>query len=266
MRIKISHHTINISDQGPQDGPALVFAHSLGSDLSQWDALCAKLPDSLRLVRYDARGHGASGAPDTPYSMGQLIKDAEHVLDHLNVRDCVFLGAGMGGLIAQGLAVKRLDQIRALVLCGSAAKLGTPQTWARQIEMAQAQGMAQIAYNAMPLTFPRKTQDSTHARHWQSQCAQMDVQGYVGCCAAISGTDFYTPTAALRLPCLGLCGIDDRVTPPDLMRETVGLIAGSRFQLIRRAGHLPMLDAPTACAIHLNAFLGELGLPHLQPA
>ena len=84
-------------------------------------------------------------------------------------------------------------------------------------------------------------------------------QGYIGCSAAISGTDLYTPTASLRLPTLGIAGSEDGSTPPDLVRETVDLIPGSRFELIRNAGHLPCVEQPQEFARLLNAFLKETG-------
>ena len=43
------------------------------------------------------------------------------------------VGQGEGGLIAQGLAVKRLDMVRALVLTGTATRLGNPDLWAARI-------------------------------------------------------------------------------------------------------------------------------------
>ena len=77
----------------------------------------------------------------------------------------------------------------------------------------------------------------------------------MGCAAAIAGADFYTPTAGLRLPVMAIAGGHDGSTPPDLVRETAALIRGSRFQLIRRAGHVPMVDRPAEVAATLGAFL-----------
>ena len=81
----------------------------------------------------------------------------------------------------------------------------------------------------------------------------------MGCCAAISGTDFYTPTSGLRLPTLGIAGCEDGSTPPDLVRETVDLIPGSQFHLIRKAGHLPCVEKPTEYARVLTDFLRSVG-------
>ena len=82
--------------------------------------------------------------------------------------------------------------------------------------------------------------------------------GYAGCSAAISGTDFFTTTSGLTLPTLALAGSEDGSTPPDLVRETAGLIKGSRFELIRGAGHLPMVEKPQEFANHLSGFLREI--------
>ena len=109
---------------GDPDGAPLVFANSLGTDMRLWDLILPHLPKGLRIIRFDKRGHGLSSQPPGPYSMGSLVRDAERLLDHLAVRDCVFVGLSIGGMIAQGLAVKRMDQVRALVLSNTAAKIG----------------------------------------------------------------------------------------------------------------------------------------------
>ena len=94
---------------------------------------------------------------------------------------------------------------------------------------------------------------------WRNMLIRQPAEGYAGCAAAIGGTDFYTTTAGLRLPALGIAGSDDGSTPPDLVRETVDLIPGSRFHLIRGAGHLPCVETPVEYANVLNAFLHEVG-------
>jgi 3-oxoadipate enol-lactonase len=259
MHVLVNDITLNLLDDGPKDAPAVVFAHPLGTNMRIWDAVFDYLPKSLRLIRYDARGHGASDVTTAPYRMGQLVSDAEHLLDHLNIKDCVFVGAGLGGLIAQGLAVKRLDQIRAMALCGTAAKLGPPAVWDRRIAQVQAGGIDALSKMTSERSFTRAGRKTEVAHLWTDVLRDMSAEGYIGTCNAISGTDFYTPTSGLRLPTLGLCGIDDRITPPDLMRETLALIPGARFELVRRSGHYPMLEAPEAFATHLQDFLGEIG-------
>ncbi|MEO1284969.1 MAG: alpha/beta fold hydrolase, partial [Pseudomonadota bacterium] len=122
--LTLSDVTLNYLDTGDPNGAPVVFANSLGTDLSLWDSMVAHLPAGLRLIRYDKRGHGQSSVPAPPYRMGALVRDVERLLDYLEVRSAVFVGLSIGGLIGQGLAAKRLDQVRALVLSNTAAKIG----------------------------------------------------------------------------------------------------------------------------------------------
>jgi len=245
--------------EGDADGAPIVFANSLGTDLRIWDAVVARLPAGLRIIRYDKRGHGLSSCPPAPYSMGALVRDAERLLDHLEVRDSMFVGLSIGGMIAQGLAVKRLDQVRALVLSNTAAKIGTAEMWKERVRAVQAEGVEALADAVMERWFSRAYRASPELQLWRNMLVQQSRDGYAGCCAAIAGTDFYTPTSGLRLPCLGIAGSEDGSTPPDLVRETVDLIPGSQFQLIRRAGHIPCVEQPGEFAERLTAFLRETG-------
>ena len=255
----LPHLRLNYKFDGAARGPVLVLNHALGFDLTIWDHVIPLLPPSLRVLRYDHRGHGASDTPTPPYSMGALITDAERLLDHLNIRDCVYLGLSMGGLVAQGLAIKRLDLIRGLVLSNTAAKIGTESFWQDRIAQVRLGGMAAINASALERTFSRAFRAGPDITHWQNLMLKGNPDGYIGCAAAIAGTDFYTPTASLRLPTLAIAGSEDAATPPDLVRETADLIPGSRFALIRGGGHLPFVERPQAYADALTTFLKEIG-------
>ncbi len=247
---------------GPQDGPAVVFSNSLGTTLHLWDAVLSLLPEGLRILRYDMRGHGRSDAPEGPCSMGQLISDAEAVCDAFDIKDAMFVGLSVGGMIAQGLAVKRPDLIRALVLSNTAAKIGNPKLWQDRICFITANGLAAASDEIMRRWFGRDCYGTPDMAPWKAMVEATSVAGYTGVCAAIAGTDFYTPTSGLRIPALGIAGTEDGSTPPDLVRETTDLIPGSKFALIRRAGHLPCVEQPGEFAQHLCDFFSATG--HLR--
>lgn len=246
-------------DEGAPNGPAIVFAHAMGMDHSIWDALMPLLPQTLRIVRYDLRGHGASSTPPAPYSMGALVRDAEGLLDHLHIRDCVFVGSSIGGMVAQGLAVKRLDQIRALVLANTVTKTGTKETWARLIEDVRATGLAARHAVDLAQNFSGTFRKTPAIAPWDALLRTHQLDGFLGCAAAIAGTDFYTTTASLRLPALIIASSEDAITPADMVRELAELIHSARFQLIRKSGHLPMIEQPMAFAAALTTFLGTIG-------
>jgi 3-oxoadipate enol-lactonase len=220
------------------------------------------LPEGLRVIRYDKRGHGLSTCPPAPYSMGGLIHDAERLLDALAVRDCVVVGLSIGGMIAQGLAAKRLDLVRAVVLSNTAPKIGTRDLWAERIAAVETEGLTAMSEAIMARWFSRAFRESPGVIPWRRMVETTPAAGYAGCSAAIAGTDFYTTTAALRLPALVIAGTEDGSTPPDLVRDLADLIPGARYELIRGAGHLPCVEKPEVFGPLLASFLSDIG--HLQ--
>jgi 3-oxoadipate enol-lactonase len=244
---------------GPAQGPALVLLHALGTDLTLFDALTPLVPPHLRVLRIDLRGHGASDVPDPPYAMGALIRDVERLIDHFALKDAVVLGASLGGLVAQGLAVKRLDLVRALVLSNTAAKIGSASLWQNRIDEVRGLGFESYASGAFRRILGPRWQDNPALTKVRDMLMATDPQGWIGCAGAIAGTDFYTTTASLRLPTLVIAGTNDGTTPPDLVRETAELIPGHRFHLMRGLGHLPMLENPAAYATLLTDFLSAIG-------
>jgi 3-oxoadipate enol-lactonase len=246
-------------EDGDPGGAPVVFANSLGTDLRLWDDVVPLLPPGLRIIRYDKRGHGLSSCPPAPYSMGALVTDAERLLDHLGVTGCVFVGLSIGGMIAQGLAVKRLDLVRGMVISNTAAKIGTAQMWEERIAAVRAGGIEALADAVMERWFSKPFRQTEALAGWRNMLVRQPAEGYIGCGAAIAGTDFYTTTATLTLPTLAIAGTEDGSTPPDLVRETADLIKGSRFHLMRGAGHLPCVEKPGEYAEVLTAFLHEIG-------
>lgn len=257
--VNVDDVSLHVKVSGPVDGPAVVFGNSLGTDLRLWDDVVARLPEGLRIVRYDKRGHGLSDCPAPPYGMGTLVRDAERVMDALAVRDAVFVGLSIGGLIAQGLAAKRLDLVRAIVLSNTAAKIGTRAMWDERIASVRADGLPAMTDAILERWFSPAFLQGSSVAPWRRMVETCPEDGYMGCSAAIAGSDFYTTTAALRLPALVIAGDRDGATPPDLVRELADLIPGSRFELMRGVGHLPCVEAPEVYAAHLAKFLSEIG-------
>ncbi|MFN4100339.1 MAG: 3-oxoadipate enol-lactonase [Pararhodobacter sp.] len=250
---------------GDPEGAPLVLIHALGTDLHLWDRLLPLLPPGLNILRYSLRGHGQSDAPPAPYAMGALVRDAERLMDHVGMKDALVLGLSIGGLVAQGLAVKRLDLVRALVLSNTAAKIGNADLWRQRIAQIEAGGLEAIAGATLERWFSKDFRTSADAGALRARLTSTPLHGYLGCCHAIAGTDFYTPTAGLRLPLLAIAGSEDGSTPPDLVRETADLVPGARFVLIRGAGHLPCVDQPELYAEALGAFLHDVGHTHPAP-
>ena len=233
---------LNVVETGDPNGAPVVFGNSLGTSLALWEPLLPLLPNGLRIVRWDKR-----------------VADAEAIMDALDMKDALFVGLSIGGLIAQGLASKRMDLVRAMVLSNTAAKIGNRAMWEERIALARTDGLEPIADMSMERWFSKGFAASPAVEPWRDMYLTTHVEGLCGCAAAIAGTDFITPTSGLRLPALGIAGSEDGSTPPDLVRETLDLIPGSKFELIRGAGHLPHVEKPEEYARILISFMEETG-------
>jgi len=259
--IDLNGITMHYADQGDPNGPAVVFSNSLGTDLRLWDQLIPLLPKSLRIIRYDTRGHGLTSAPEGDYFMGDLVSDAAALLDHLQVKNCIFVGLSVGGMIAQGLAAERMDLVRAMVLSNTAAKIGTTAMWQDRMAAVAKGGIAALEASILERWFAARfrREKPSELAGWRHMLCRTPLAGYIGVSAAISETDLFDSTARLTLPTLAIAGSEDGSTPPDLVRETADLIKGARFQLIRGAAHLPCVEQPEEYAALLTTFLEDQG-------
>ncbi len=251
----VIHHEL----RGRKDGPTVVFANSLGTDFSIWDRVASLLVADFRVVLYDKRGHGLSDATPAPYAMTDHVHDLAALLEHLGIGRTAVVGLSVGGMIAQGIAAMRPDLVTALVLCDTAHKIGTDELWNARIDAVTKNGIASLADGIMERWFTPSYRRADNADYagYVNMLVRQPAEGYAGTCAALRDADLTESTRALKLPTLLLVGDQDGSTPPELVRSTAELISGSRFEVVKDAGHLPCIEQPAATARLIRDFLIE---------
>jgi 3-oxoadipate enol-lactonase len=236
---------INARVDGPANGPAIVLSNSLGTALSMWDPQVRPLVDAgYRVVRYDARGHGGSGSPPTPYSIDDLGADLVGVLDRFEIERAHVAGVSLGGATAMWVAVHAADRVGRLVVCCSAVRFGEPAGWEERAELVREHGMAPVAEAIAERWFtaafiqehPHVVVEIVHT------LAQSDPEGYAGCCEAIAGLDLSDEIGAIKAPTLVIAGAQDPVSPPADGRFVADRIAGARFEVVDPGAHLASLE------------------------
>ncbi len=125
---------------GETNAPVVVLSNSLGTNFSMWDPQVPALEKEFRVLRYDTRGHGQTTVTPGPYTIGQLARDVVRLLDALRVDRAHFCGLSMGGMIGMWLGVNAAERLNRLVLCNTAARIGTAETWNARIEQARRGG------------------------------------------------------------------------------------------------------------------------------
>lgn len=246
---------------GRADAPPLVFSNSLGSDFRIWQDVATAFADRFRVVLYDKRGHGLSDATPAPYSIDDHVDDLVALLERLGVEKTAIVGLSVGGMIAQRLAVRAPQRVGALVLCDTAAKIGTPELWAERIAAVESAGISSIADGIMARWFTPAFRESCHEEYsgWRNMVVRTTVAGYAGTCAAIRDADLRADAPKIGTPTLCVVGDQDGSTPPDVVRGTASLILGARFEVIEGAAHIPCIEKPTVLTRLIERHLQEIG-------
>lgn len=259
--VQANGFTFHVADSGGRERPAIVFSNSLGSDFRIWQEVADRLAGRYRILLYDKRGHGLSDAPPGPYTIDDHTDDLLALLDHFGIANAAVVGVSVGGMIAQRLAARAPQRVKALVLCSTATKIGTAESWAARVEAIQAGGIASIADAILVNWFTpgfRRGRAADYAG-WRNMLARMPVEGYIATCAALRDADLHTDAGRIAAPALCVAGAHDGSTPPDLVRATADLIPGARFTVIGDAAHIPSVEAPDVLAGLIENHLREAG-------
>lgn len=256
---------------GPDDGVPLLLVMGFTAQLIAWpDGFCQQLVDhGFRVIRFDNRDCGLSsklhgvtvdlGAamaanlsgnrdqmPPVPYTLSDMAADAVGLLDHLGIDRAHVVGASMGGMIVQHLAIEHGSRLRSMVSVMSMtgeAGYGTPTPEA-----------AQVLLSPPPLERDAYIARSVDTRVWQSK-RYFDAAEVQAAAARSYDRSFYPEGAARQLaaihasgsraeglakvttPTLVIHGRDDTLIPPSGGERTAALVPGASLLMLADMGH-----------------------------
>jgi 3-oxoadipate enol-lactonase len=229
---------------GPDDAPAIVLVNSLGTDLRMWDPQIALLSRTLRVVRFDCRGHGTSDVPPEPYTIEQFGLDLLALLDTLQIARAHICGLSLGGMIALWFASHYPERVTSAVFANTAARIGTTEIWNTRIDAVRTGGMKAVR-DAVLARFLSASFRQRHPEVAQQIGAMIEATnptGYIGACAALRDADLQERLAAIHVPSLILAGELDESTPPSQSQALHAAIAGSELVILRETAHLSNVE------------------------
>lgn len=244
--MKIHANGIDLRYEVAGSGPWVALVHALACDLSLWDEQVASLAQHFSVLRFDARGHGGSGAPAGAYTLEQMAGDAIGLLDALGIERTHLVGLSMGGMIAQHVALQAPRRLRSLVLCSTTSRY-PPEAmavWQERIRAVSEQGVEPQVEPTLARWFTeayRRSHPEVMARIG-ALIRATPAAGYLGCCHAIPRIDTTARLRDIDVPTLVLVGDQDAGTPPSMARAIHEAIAGSRLETIPGASHLANVE------------------------
>jgi pimeloyl-ACP methyl ester carboxylesterase len=252
--IRVGQLEIYAEERG-EGAPALVFIHYWGGSRRTWSGVIARLSNRFRCIAVDLRGWGKSDRPADDYSLFAQADDVEGVIEALKVKDFVLVGHSMGGKIAQILAGRRPDGLRAVVLVAPAppTPLHAPDAQKRSMLASyttpEGIGDALKVINHRPLTIAQRlqvTEDSLGGAEaakvaWVSEGMVLDIS---------------KQTASINVPVCVIVGSADQVEKEAALREALlPLVPHAKFETIEGVGHLSPLEGPDEIAEAISDFL-----------
>ena len=238
---------IHVEVEGPDHAPVLMLSNSLGTTLHMWEPQVAALTEHFRLVRYDRRGHGKSGAPTGPYNMEMLGRDVLAVLDALKIEKINWCGLSMGGMVGMWLGANAPDRVERLVLSNTSCYFADKTAWNDRLKFVHEKGVAALAGPNMERWFTkgfRERSPETIARMIE-MFAATPLEGYVGCGEAVRDMDHRALLPKIKAPTLVIIGRHDPATTPEAGEFIRSQIPGAA-QVVLDAAHISNVEQPEA--------------------
>ncbi len=276
---------------GSTSDPTLLLVMGFTAQMIAWsDDFCRALADlGLHVVRFDNRDCGLSSkldgvmvdpgpvmaavfanepAPPVPYTLSDMARDAIGLLDHLAVDSAHIVGASMGGMIVQHMAIEHPSRVRSLTSIMSMTgepEYGSPTPEAAEALLAPPETERQAYIDASPKygvwqskRYFDETKVKADAARSYDRCFYPEGSARQLAAIYASGRR-HEALAKLTVPTLVIHGTDDTLIPPSGGRRTHELVPGSTMLMIADMGHdIPEPIQPmVVSAIHSHVRLAE---------
>ena len=246
--------------------PPLVLLNGVGGSCRGWRPLqVPEFSKSRATLVFDHRGVGQSDDPETEFSTRDLADDTAALLDALEIERADVLGAFMGGMAAQELALNHPTRVRRLVLVGSYARPDAKRRMLLEDWVALARAgfpMESMVRKRLVWTLSDETleQDDlmrTMLDFFLKQDPPVGSELFERQCEACLRHDTSGRLQDISQPTLIVCGKDDQLTPPKLHRALAAAIPGSRLIVIDFGAHLVMAESAVRFNQVVLQFLDE---------
>ena len=233
---------------GKSGATPVLMIQGLGASKNAWNLQRIAMATRFRIISFDNRGAGRSDKPAEPFTLEQMADDAIAVLDAAGIDTAHVVGASMGGVISQIVAVKFPHRVRSLTLVCTACR-NHPwrqellQTWAKT---AADKGMIEVGKVAAQWVMsPRSFRRLVPAFTWMGPLAALRPRhSFVSQIDAILNTreDLVDQLSTITVPTMVIVGNQDILTPRGDSEEIAERIPNAELVVIAGAAHGLMME------------------------
>ena len=262
VQAKINGITLAFNDQGT--GLPIVFLHAFPLNRTMWAEQENAFSSQFRVIAIDLRGHGESDAPLWRYTLDQAADDVIGLLDHLSIRQAVFVGLSMGGYILFALYRRYADRVKGVVLADTRAQADTEEGKEARFQMAQTaykKGPSAIVDLMIPkLLSPATIQTKPElGQRVRRMIEGNQISGIAGDLMAMAERPDSVPLLKqITCPAQIIVGELDLATPPADAKLMADQIRGARLAFIPAAAHLSNLEQPDLFNDTIRSFISKV--------
>jgi len=251
---------------GSNESKSIVFVHGFPFDQRMWQAQVEELSKEKFCVTYDIRGLGESPVGDGQFTMEIFVDDLESIINEMKLDKPILCGLSMGGYISLRAIEKMQEKFSALILCDTKS-----ETDDNEGKLKRAAAIKQINsgnFDGFIESFVRNcfgekfvNENNAEYRMVVERSKKNNPVGVKGCLLAMAGrTDTTRILPKIKLPTLIICGSEDKLTPPSVMKPMTEQIPNSEFILVESAGHMTPIEYPKVISRAIKDFLKKNGI------
>ncbi len=255
---------LNIYYETHGSGDPLILIMGLGSTHHWWKWQLPELKDRYQVILFDNRGVGQTDRPQKQWTVTDMADDAVALLDYLKIDSAHVMGASMGGMISQHIALEHPERVRKLILACTTPAMGfkppAPEV-AAKLMPRPGTSREQIARESLDILFvPEfiRNETKTVAEVLEVSLAHPPpVRGLMNQINAVMNHDTRHRLKDVFHETLVITGTDDVLIPPEHSNLLAELIPNAELVKIPKSGHGFFVEAAQEANRHVLEFLKD---------
>jgi len=232
--------------------PTLVMIHGAGGSAQIWRSQVHLLKDSLNTLALDLPGHGKTNGPGKAH-IDEYARWVEEVLRTLSHEPVFLMGHSLGGAIVQETALLFPELLKGIILVATGARLQVAPVFLEGLLSRFEDTVDTIMKHAYA---PGADQSMVREGGKLMKAAGSSVVH--GDFLACDRFDRRKDIGNIDVPCLIICGDQDKLSPPALSKSLNQSIKNSELRILPSAGHMVMIERYKAFNQCVRDFIGKV--------